>query len=209
MEIVSKSLHHSNIVFVFEQGKFLIPDNSVLGSLYQGEAAAGAHFIDDPILRTKVLDLPKLKLQIIVESNRLRIEDNSQEEPQSSSLIREALAVFQKLFFQMPPTGLGFNFDIYYQFRDVIRINDLFHQFADPKILEKADLRDLGIQFTLGKEGGKKQEQYFLKVTAPLELAVHANLYFPLKKLPEQTDLQKLFEKCYNEVDKTIQLLRL
>ncbi len=208
MDITVKSLHHSNIVFVFQEGKFLIPENAAILSLYQGQTAAGATFADDVVMRTKVLDLPRLKLQISVEPNRLRIDDNSQQEPAQTPLVNEVLSIYRQLFPQTPLIGLGFNFDIYYQFRDVIRLKDFFEFFADPKILEKADLRDLGVQFTLEKEGGKKQETYFLKITAPLEIAAHINHHFFMPKVPDQPAFQKLFEKCYDEIDETIQNLK-
>lgn len=223
MDITVKSLHHSNIVFVFEQNKFLMPENAAMLSLYQGQMAAGATFADDVVLRTKVLDLPRLKLQISLEPNRLRLDDNSQQEPAETILIKEATSAYRQLFPQSPLIGFGFNFDLYYQFRDVIMIKDFFELFADPEILEKADLRNLGVQFTLEKEGGKRQETYFLKITAPLEMAIHVNYHFSAKELPilppnlgasqELTKerilpLQKLFEKCYNEIDEVIQNLR-
>jgi hypothetical protein len=208
MDITSKSLHHSNIVFVFAEGKFLMPENAAILSLYQGQVAAGATFADDAVLRTKVLNLPRLKLQIGVELNRLRVDDNSQQEPNETTLVNEALSIYPKLFPQTSLIGLGFNFDIYYQFREFIRLKDFFELFAEPKILEKADLRDLGVQFTLEKEGGKKRETYFLKITAPLEIAVHINHHFATTKIPDQSALQKLFEQCYNESDEIIQNLK-
>lgn len=208
MDITSKSLHRSNIVFVFAEGKFLMPENAAILSLYSGQMAAGATFADDPALRTKVLNLPRLKLQIGVELNRLRVDDNSQQEPADTILINEVFSVYHKLFPQTPLIGLGFNFDIYYQFREYIRIKDFFEFFTDSEILEKADLRDLGVQFTLDKEGGKKQETYFIKITAPLEMAVHVNHHLVTTKIPDQPALQKLFEKCYNGTDEIIQNLR-
>ncbi len=209
MLITSKSLHRANFVVAFEEGKFVAPDNPLLTALYQGQEAAGAHFIDDPVLRTKILDLPRLKIQVAVEPNRFLVEYTAGEEPRNSRLISEATRIYQQLFAQFPLTSFGFNFDFYYRFSDVIRLKDLLLNFSEPKILEKADLRDLGVQFTLEKEGGKKQETYFIKITAPLEVAVHLNTHFNQKKLPGPEDLQKIFEKCYNEIDETIQLLRL
>ncbi|MCX7778673.1 MAG: hypothetical protein N2259_00250 [Patescibacteria group bacterium] len=222
MTITSKSLYHTNIVFLFEEKSFTAPDNSTLAGLYYGEAAIGARFIDDPILQTKVLELPKMQLKVVVEPLRLIVEDLSQKEPQETSLISESLKIYQKLFAQTKLQGFGFNFDIYYRFNNVIPLKDLFLNFVDEKILARSDLRDFGTQFTLEKEGGRKKEQYFLKILAPLELTVHVNHHFPAQELPylppaigESPEtknivfpLQQLFEKCYNETDEVIQNLK-
>jgi len=215
MRITSKSLHHSNIVFVFDESRFIAPENHVLASFYRGEAAIGARFVDDPVLRTKILELPKLKLQISVEPVRLKIDDNSQEEPEKSFLIKEAVNVFQQLFSQNSKLiGFGFNFDIYYQTNQVIRLQDFFAGFAGKEALKKSELMDFGVQFTLEKDGGKKREIYFIKITAPLEIAVHVNYHFPSLKLapplrlPELSEIETSFSKCYNETDEIIEGLK-
>ena len=80
-------------------------------------------------------------------------------------------------------------------------IKEFFAHFMDSKILEKANLLDIGVQFTLEKEEGKRRETYFLKVTAPLEVAVHVNSHFFVSKILEPLDIQELFETCYEEID--------
>lgn len=209
MFIASKSLQHANMVFVFSTSLRL--DNSVLNSLYQNELSVGARFIDDPVLGTKVLELPRLKIQIIVEPQRLRIEDLSQEKPQATNLISHALNIYQQLFSRDQLSGYGFNFDIYYQFDDIIRLNDLLTNFVDAKILKKNNLLNFGVQFTLERKEDKKREQYFVKIITPLKIAVHANHHFPVvgSFLPasgiDQVGLQALFEKCYHETDEVVQ----
>lgn len=186
-----------------------MPDNTALMAVYQGDLAAGAQFVDDPVLKTKILDLPRLKTQIAIDLNRLRVEDFSQTEPENSNLINTALHVHQQLFNQIPLAGLGFNFDIYYRSSEVIRLQDLFKKFVDAKALEKNDLRDVGVQFTLEKEGGRKREAYFLKIIAPLEIVLHINHHFSLKKLPEKDEISAMFENCYKETDEVIKNLKI
>ena len=124
-------------------------------------------------------------------------------------MINTALHVHQQLFNQIPLAGLGFNFDIYYRSSEVIRLQDLFKKFVDAKALEKNDLRDVGIQFTLEKEGGKKRETYFFKIIAPLEIVLHINHHFSLKKLPEKDEITAMFENCYKETDEVIKNLKI
>lgn len=206
--ITSKSISHSNVVFLFKEENFVISENAELAGLYQGPSSTGAGFLDDPALKTKILTLPALKIKIILEKARLRVEDDSQEEPKNSCLINEAHKVQQKLFSGHSIIGFGFNFDIYYRYSDVIRINALFGSFVDRKILENVELRDIGAQFTLEREGGKRIEQYFFKVVSPLEIVLHVNYHFnafllpasPMGQAPE-CGMQGLFEECYAKTD--------
>jgi hypothetical protein len=214
MRITSKSIHHSNIVYVFDESRFSPPENHLLTSFYRGDAGAGSRFIDDPALRTKVLDLPKLKLQISVEPGRLRVDDTSQAEPGQSFLIQQADKLYRELFSRNRLIGFGFNFDIYYQTDRVIRQGDIFANFAGKAVTERSELLDLGVQFTLEKEGGQRRETYFVKITAPMEVAVHANYHFPIMKMsgalgmPESEDVEASFEDYYRKTDDLIRELR-
>ena len=205
MKITYKSLHHVNIVFIFDEKKFVMPENSAILSVYPSPANGGANFADDVTIRTKVLDLPRLKLQISVEPNRLRIDDNSEGELKDSMLLKDSTMICEKLFPNPKLTGFGFNFDLYYQFENVLMIKEFFSRFIEAKILEGTNLLDLGVQFTLEKEGGLRRDTYFLKVTAPLELAVHVNSHFFTPQILDQTATKELLEKCYEEVDGVIE----
>lgn len=208
MVINSKSLYHSNIVFAFSQDNFLVPDNAELFSFFSSDQTKGANFIEDPILKAKVLSLPQLKVQIIWEKNRLVVEDLSQEENNGGNISVLAFSLLKKFLDKNKILGFGFNFDINYRFRDVIGIKEAFLNIADEKVLEKSDLRDWGCQFTLEKEGGKRQERYFLKITSPLEVMAHVNCHFDNKEINEES-LSILFNKCYNEIDEVIKNLKL
>jgi len=200
MKIVSKSVHHSNIVFVFDGSRFVVPENHEFTSFYRGEEAAGARFIDDPVLRTKVLDLPKKKIQITVEPQRLKVDDNSQEDPERSVLIAEAEKVYRQFFLSCKLIGYGFNYDIYYQTDGVIRTSDLLEKFVGKEALWKSDLLDIGVQFTLAKDDGKR-ETYFVKITSPMEVAIHVNYHFPARTsslgAADMAAIEKMFgERC-------------
>jgi hypothetical protein len=214
MMITSKSLHHSNIVFVFDKNRFYMPENHLLASFHRGEIAAGSRFADDAIRQAKVLDLPKLRMQFTIEPGRLRIDDYSQEEPGKSSLIKEALSFYESFFAQDGLIGFGYNFDIYYQTDRVIRTQDLFAGFVGGVIPAKSEVLDLGVQFTLDKPNEKRRETYFIKITAPLEIAVHVNFHFPIIQhsagsgLPALSDIDESFADCYVQADSLIRELK-
>jgi hypothetical protein len=223
MKIVSKSLHHSNIVFVFEAGKLVFLDNSNLLSIYKQSEIEGANFVDDTALKIKILNLPKLKIQIVVEPDRLIIDDNSQAEPNESNLIWQAAYIYWNLVRQFKLTGFGFNFDIYYKFNETIPMQEIFLNLANKKILEDSDLLDWGMQFSLDKKS-KQRDQYFMKIISPMEISVRLNNHFTFEDLPilppnlgendelkkeRIIELQNLFINCYNKADEVISNLKL
>lgn len=201
--ITSKSLFNSNIAFVFNEKNFIQPENEQFASLFGGEKSKGARFIDDPIIKAKVLTLPNTGLKLTLENRRLIIDDQTAKEPKESFLIAESVAVIDKLFKNNTLDGFGFNFDVYYRFNNVIPIKDIFENFFGEELLKKNDLRDFGFQFTLEKKKDIS-EVWFLKITAPLELAVHFNRHFQVRQLPALEHLRQMFENCYNEMDEVI-----
>ncbi len=206
--ITSKSLHRSNVAFVLDQRGLLLPENENFIGLYSGELSRGSRFIDDPVFQMKILSVPALKMTFTLEGARFRVDEDSEGGIQNSQVIREGGKAFHKLFPGRSIDGFGFNFDIYYRFSEVIPLDYLFGVFVDGKILEKSALRNLGLQFNLEKDGGKRSETYFLKIASPLELIVHANIHFSASKLLPEDRLQDIFEKSYNDIDEVIENLK-
>ena len=202
--ITSKSIQHSNITCVFNEQQFVTPDNMAFQLLFTGEIAKGMRFLDDPVIGAKVLTLPQLKIKVVLEGRRLRIEDESQEEPAVTQLIAHASTIINGLFPHTLLDAFGFNFDVYYRFNNVIPMKHIFENTFGKQVLKKTDLRDFGMQFSLdtGKLG--IVDTYFLKVTAPLELVVHMNRHFPAKKIAPEKELKTMMATCYNEIDEII-----
>lgn len=174
--------------------------------LFSGEDAKGARFNDNSNVNLKILEVPAVGLSIILEGKRLRIEDRSLKNPEDSSLIEHATTIFQKLFPNNANilTGYGFNFDLYYQLRDVVRINDLFAQINPSPMPLGETLVNLGWQWTIARKDGRSFDGYFLKITAPLEVAVHHNLHQNDKKLPTTEELKKEFITAFTETHEHI-----
>jgi hypothetical protein len=203
-----KSLHQSNIVFVFDPSMFIAPDNAAFTSLYEGGAGSGARFVDDPVIGTKFLHLPKQQLTVTLERTRLRIDDDSKLPPDETRLVKEAVYILNKLFPDAKLAAYGFNFDFFYRFPQVIPADGIFAEFASKDLLKKAKLRDLGIQFALEKEGGKTQEVFFIKFTGPIELALHYNVHHRASgELPKLQRLEELFKQAHLAPDATVEQL--
>jgi len=205
MAITSKSLHHSNVVIVFDETRFEPPDNKDFSSLYGGEDARGLRFLEDPILQTKILALPEAKLKVTLEGFRLRVDDDSDNEPKNSRIIKDVISIKERLFQKIPIAGFGFNYDILYRFNNVMPIQEMFGKFFSGKILESRELRHMGIQFTLESKKGEIADTWFFKIVSPLELAVHLNRHFRRKELPGEKNLVALFGDCYtNDTDEVV-----
>jgi hypothetical protein len=207
--ITSKSLQRSNVAFVFSETGFKEPENQFFASLYGGTAAKGSRFLDDPTMRVKFLSVPSLNLKFVLEGTRFRVDDDHSEKPQDSKATKEGMAAAIKLFPGGKLASYGFNFDIYYRFDNAIPMRYFFSSIVDDKALAKKDIRDFGIQFTLEKTSTKQIETYFLKVTGPIELAVHANFHIDSSDMPTAQRLQDIFEKGYEEVDDIIKNLKI
>ena len=204
--IRSKSLHKANVAFLLDP-RVPVPENAVFTSLFRGVEAQGINFMDDPIIQTKVLSVPKAGLQVVWEGRRLRIEDNAALPPEDSRLPHRAREIFQKLFGEQKNalTGFGFNFDVYYQMRDVIRIDELFRRMAPAPSEFGTGLMDFGWQWTVQRKDGKRLDGYFVKVTAPLELVMHHNPHFNQGTLPTEAEFVSLFADAYRSLDAVVE----
>lgn len=176
-----------------------MPENADLMALYRGEEARGARLVDDPVLPAKVLSLPSTNTRLTLEKSRLRIDDELGAPLEKSRLAKDARRAYDALFSKCPISAWGVNLDIYFQTRNLVPLDELFSPFFGDKALSGADLLDVGIQFTIKK--GNYSEVWFLKVTGPLEIAVHVNRHFDGTSLPDEKVMHEVLLKCYNEAD--------
>ena len=202
--ITSKSIYHANAAILFKGEGFHTPDNSEFAALYKGTQATGARFLDDPFLNAKILILPELKTRIVLERSRLRVEDESQDDPKKSNAIANLFHVYEQLFKNEKIEAYGFNFDIFYRFNTLIPIKEIYNSMFKGQPGEGRDLLDVGIQYTFDNQKEKYKEVWFTKVVSPLELAVHINRHFDRRKLPIHTDMKDQFVETYEEADKVV-----
>ncbi len=210
MRYLNHSLHKVNLITVFLGKDAIPPENPIFASAVTGPESAGISLIDDPVMRIKHLSVPKLNMQIVWEGERLRIEDEQGLEPKESLLAKKMSQTVKNLFPSHNPkiAGFGFNFELYYQFSDVIRMNEAF-QAVSSRSLDMGDgLKDFGWQWTMVSKDSKRLDGYFLKITSPLELAVHHNAHFVASELPGEKELQKIFESAYLSTHKVVESLK-
>lgn len=202
--ITSKSLYHTNIAILFDESKFKAPDNSQFASVFSGIEATGIRFIDNPVMKSKVLVVPYFESRIILEGHRVRIEDESKRELQASMLPYQLHKTKEAIFNDIPIVAYGFNFDIYYRFNTFVPIKEIYASMFKMEKSETRDVLDVGIQFTLDNQKEHYKEVWFTKVVSPLELGVHINRHFDSNKFPNVDELKDQLVKTYEEADSII-----
>lgn len=205
MNIKNTSVYGTNIIFLLNE-HINYPENNAFLTLFSGDKSKGMNFSDNSNVSLKVLEVPAMGISVVLEGRRLRIEDRLLKSPEESDLPEVARQIFTKLFVGQESSllGYGFNFDIIYQLKEVVRINDIFSQI-NPNSLDNGDsLLNLGWQWTLSRKDGKGFDGYFLKITAPLEIAVHHNSHYNEKILPTKDELNKGFVKSFSEIHQHI-----
>ncbi|MCC6934710.1 MAG: hypothetical protein IT406_03445 [Candidatus Yanofskybacteria bacterium] len=207
--IVSKQLERMNAVVVFRSDGFSVPDNAAFSALYPGPAGKGMRFVEDQITRTSVLSVPSLRLVFAVEGNRFRVDDDSGQDPGSSPLPDHFRQALEGLFPGARPESYGFNFDVYFRFGSVLPSGAVFRSFVSDEIFRERDLRDVGVQFTMERNGGAQRETYFIKFVDPLEIAVHANIHVPSEDIPSSDGLRARLAAAYNDIEGVVNTLKL
>jgi hypothetical protein len=208
--IRSHSLHQANVVFLFRE-PLTPPENADFTRLFSGAEAEGMNFMDNAVMQAKMLSVPKLGVSVVWEGNRLRIEDQKQREPEDSTLMADAIRAYEKLFVNrnMALEGFGFNFDTYYQTKEVIRIDDHLSKLYPAGLMMGNTLLDIGWQWTMAEKDGNHIHGYFVKVTAPIEFMMHYNAHTKIDTMPTEKELTTLFKKAYEAMNQTAELLQL
>ena len=169
MNIISKQIERSNIIFLFPQGMFPIPEAAEFFRLHTENELKGSNFVDDSVMRLRIFDLPASKLKWMFEPDKVRLDDVGNRRPSESKMARE------------------------------------FVRFLGDEEAER--VKDFGWQYSVSRHKGAKTELYFFKAVSPLELAVHVNVHFQGTDVPEEKNLERLFEECYTDLDKAIERL--
>ncbi len=204
MKIVAKQIEHSNIVFLFPQNTFGLPEAADFFRLYKEPELKGSNFIDDPVLRLRVFEFQAMKFKWMFEPDKVRLDDLGFRRPEESKLGEEFARVIASVA-KRKPAAVGFNYDVIFKTDTVIPMKDIMANFIGDDEAER--VRDFGWQYSVNLHKGAKTELYFFKAVSPLELAVHVNVQFQGVDIPEEKNLGKLFEQCYTDIDTAVKRL--
>jgi len=204
MNIISKQIERSNIIFLFPQGMFPIPEAAEFFRLHTENELKGSNFVDDSVMRLRIFDLPASKLKWMFEPDKVRLDDVGNRRPSESKMAREFVR-FLGAFGKRKAAAVGFNYDVIFKTDVVIPMKEIMGNFLGDEEAER--VKDFGWQYSVSRHKGAKTELYFFKAVSPLELAVHVNVHFQGTDVPEEKNLERLFEECYTDLDKAIERL--
>jgi len=201
MKIISKQIERSNIVYLFPQNTFPIPEAASFLRSHTENQLKGSNYVDDPVMKVRIFELTSQKLKWMFEPDKVRLDDEAFRRPAESKLADEFVRVTHALGAKKP-AAVGFNFDIIFKTDVVIPMKEIMSNFLGDEEAER--VKDFGWQYSVSRHKGAKTELYFFKAVSPLELGVHVNVQFQGTDIPDGKNLQRLFEECYTDIDKTI-----
>ena len=204
MKIIAKQIERSNIIYLFPQNTFPLPEAAEFFRLYTESELKGVNFIDDPVMRLRIFDITALKFKWMFEPDKIRFDELGFRRPADSKMAKEFVRVV-KAITKKKPVAVGFNYDVIFKTDTVIPMKEIMENFIGGEESER--VKDFGWQYSVSKHKGAKTELYFFKAVSPLELAVHVNVHFQGTDIPEEKNLERLFEECYTEIDKAIERL--
>lgn len=175
MKIVKSEIKKINITSLFDQVDQSQITSHAIRDLFdlKPEEKANTPFIELP--GTKVLILPVSKKEVVIEPNRIRVNDSSSSDPTSSSIVKNFEEVNEKFRTQSKLIAYGFNFELLVQLSEDMDYNLLL---SNPlkRVLEKNNLIEAGSRIVY-KKGEHRIELQFVPAPQKDQIVVLSNVH--------------------------------
>lgn len=160
---------------------------------------ANTPFIELP--GTKVLILPTLKKEVVIEPNRLRVSDASVDDPAKSKVISDFKKAYEAFSGKSTVRAYGYNYDISLQFQDNISYDKLLS--SDLKsLVNGGKLLEAGARVVYSK-ASRKFDIQIVPSGQEKQLEVHANVHYDTEKI-DFSKLAKELATDYKEIEQAI-----
>lgn len=160
---------------------------------------ANTPFIELP--GTKVLILPTLKKEVVIEPNRLRVSDASEDDPAKSKVISDFKKLYEAFSGKSTVRAYGYNYDISLQFQDNISYDKLLS--SDLKsLVNGGKLLEAGARVVYSK-ASRKFDIQIVPSGQEKQLEVHANVHYDTEKI-DFSKLAKELATDYKEIEQAI-----
>lgn len=201
MEIQSLQLKKINITALFDKiDQSQITSDAIRDLFVLKEPdRANTPFIELP--GTKVLIIPTLKKEIVIESNRLRVSDANVGDPTKSKVVNDFEKVYKAFSGKSILRAYGYNYDISLQLQRNISYDKLLSS-SIKNIINGGKLLEAGARVIFTK-GGRKFDIQIVPSGQEKQLEVHANVHYETEKI-DFTKLTKGLHSDYKEIEGSI-----
>lgn len=201
MKIQNLQLKKLNITALFDEIDQAQITSETMRDLFDLKAPERANtpFIELP--GTKVLIIPTLKKEIVIEPNRLRVSDASAEDPAKSKVISDFEKVYKKFSGKSILRAYGYNYDISLQLQGDISYDKLLSPSLK-SLINGGELSEAGARVVFNKEGRKFDIQ-IVPSGQKKQLEVHANVHYEIDEI-DFTRLVKELSADFKEIEEAI-----
>lgn len=202
MKIQMLRLKKLNITALFDKIDQSQITSDALRDLFnlKPEERANTSFIELP--GTKVLIMPTLKKEIIIEPNRFRVSDASTESVAKSKVVSDFAKIYKAFSGKSTLRAYGYNYDISLQLQENISYDKLLSSSLK-NIINGGKLLEAGARVVYNKIGRKFDIQ-IVPSGQEKQLEVHANVHYEAKKIVF-TKLDKELSTDYKEIEQAIE----
>ena len=202
MKIKSQEIKQLNITAVFSEIDHTSITAEKMRKVFEltEEEKKNSPFLE-PSPVVKILAIPNRKKDIIIESNRLRVNDRSGKKPKESDLIQDFRKVFENLVGKEKIVAYGFNYDILVLTEQPID----YKIFIGNKMLSIIDggmLSEAGMRMIYRKDNKRFDPQISPIVGNVNQFLLHLNIHYDKKEIKNFDFFQDQFIQGYLETQR-------
>lgn len=201
MKIQNVQLKKLNITALFDKiDQFQITSDKIRDLFnLKDQERVNTPFIELPGI--KVLILPTIKKEVVIESNRLRVSDASTEDPTKSKVVSDFEKVYRAFSGKSVLRAYGYNYDISLKLEGGISYDKLLSS-SFKRLINGGKLLEAGARVVFNKVGRKFDIQ-IVPSGQEKQLEVHANVHHEAEKI-NFTILTKELIADYKEIEQAI-----
>lgn len=201
MKIQNLQLKRLNVTALFDKIDQSQITSEAIRDLFslKAQERVNTPFIELP--GTKVLIIPTLKKEVVIEPSRLRVSDNSTENPVKSKIISDFEKVHKAFSGKSKLRAYGYNYDISLQLQGDISYNRLLSSSLR-RLINGGKLLEAGARVVYSK-ANRKIDIQIVPSGQEKQLEIHVNVHYETEKI----DFAKLTEELltnYEEIKQAI-----
>lgn len=202
MKIKSQEIKQLNITAVFSEIDHTSITAEKMRNVFEltEEEKKNSPFLE-PSPEVKILAIPNRKKDVIIEANRLRVNDRSGKKPKESDLIQDFRKAFENLVDKEKIVAYGFNYDILVFTEEPIEY-EVFIGDKMLSILNKGLLSEAGMRMVYKKEDKRFDLQISPIVGIANQFLLHLNIHYEKREIKDLNLFRDQFIQGYLEIQK-------